>query len=161
MRYITTLLFVLFFVSAPFSFASAHTGVSGGYMMGSDQWNTNMMQFEDSFIENDELHEQMETFMEALFDGELTDEQEAQMLEWMNSDEYQPAMMSMMMRGMMGSGLESGWNTSGSTWPGAGMMGSVGYGSWWIGGWVTMVLIWGFLILGIAAFWKSLNRTRK
>lgn len=147
MRYLLSLVFALFLVITPLSFVSAD---SGGYMMGSTNWNTNMRQFENNLIANDEVYEQMQDYMETLFDGELTEEQESQMLEWMRSDEYQPVMMSMMMRSMIGNSGDRGWTTSG-------MMNSWGYGSVLGFGWVTMILVWGFLILGILAFLKILS----
>lgn len=41
----------------------------------------------------------------------------------------------------------------------AGMMGyGMGYGSFWgLVGWVTVILIWIFLILGSIAFWKYIK----
>jgi len=36
-----------------------------------------------------------------------------------------------------------------------------GSGLWMLGGWITMILVWAFLILGIAAFWKMLNAKKK
>lgn len=152
MRYLTSGLFMLLLMT-PLSFVSAHAS-SGNSMMGSDSWDTNMMQFEDTLVEDDELHEQMEQYVQAMLDGELTDEQETQMLEWMFSDEYQPAMMSIMMRSIIDDDENEGDVHDE-------MMGSWGYGGIMSFGWITMILVWAFLILGIAAFWKTLSSKNK
>lgn len=154
MRYLTSAFIALFLVVAPVTFLSAQ-GVTNDSNTDSSKWNTNMMQFENEFIGDDALYEQMDGYMKALFDGELTDEQQQQMYQWMRSDEYQPAMMSMMMRNMMGNGWNNGWTATN-------MMSLSNVGSWWgLGGLITMILVWTFLLLGIVAFWRSFNRVRK
>lgn len=117
-----------------------------------NSWGSNMMRFEDDLVDDVEVYGQMQEYMQNLFEGDLTEEERSQMLEWMQSNIYQTAMMSMMMR-TMNSNASLGWGGMMSSWGGFGWMSSA-----WL---ITTLLVWGFLLSGIFAFWKSIQRPRK
>jgi len=161
MRYIPSFLLALVLVGAPMSLVYAHgasetDSMMGDSTMGSDSWMENMMQFEDELVGDDDLHEQMEEYMDALVSGELSDEQGEQMLEWMQSNEYQAAMMSMMMRSVADHDGDVDWSDMHEE-----MMGEWGGANAPVVHWISIILIWAFLLTGIAAFWKIATAKKK
>lgn len=138
LRFAPILIFLFMLIVYPTSFASAHMS-SDRESVSLDDPGTNMMMFEDQVLSDDELHEQMEEYMLKMMNGTLNEDEFDQLQEWMKSNDYQPAMMSLMMRSL----IADEWQ----------------YDQWrTVGNWVTMILVWVFLILGILTFWKFLNK---
>ena len=92
-----------------------------------------------------ERHEQMEAFMEKMFAGTLSAEEQKAMFALMGSN---VGANNMMMRGMMGQ-MMSNFGNNNSGW---GMMNRVSGFSW-----VTPLLFWVLLALGIAGLVKYLK----
>lgn len=100
MRNILAVVVVIFSLFSMPSVMLAHGGESDG--IGSE----NLRQVEDQVLNDDELHERMETLMQKLLSDEnLSAEEEAEVIEHMR--EY-PGVHSMMMGRFMGSGVHSG-----------------------------------------------------
>jgi len=122
--------------------ASAHSGegslsADNGFMM--------MEAIEDSVLGND-LHEEMEGLMEKMISGNLSEDGIDRMTEIMNA---YPASHAMMMNRMMHSGEgQTSYN----------MMGGFQKGSFFGSFWISQILLWIFLLLGIASLWKWLQK---
>lgn len=93
----------------------------------------------------DEQHERMEALMDKLLEGTLTETEQQEMIQLMQDPETGPGAMTMMMRSM-----NPQWNR----WYGPGMMGfQTNTATYWI----TMMLIWVLLVMGIVVLGKKLN----
>lgn len=125
---------------------------SGG-MMGVDcgQW----QDFEHNMM-SDEEHERMEELMTDFYAGELSEEGEQEMAEMMQDEQLMPGAMAMMNRLMYNSNNPE---------PQYGYGHMAGYGMDWsypgLFMWVTMILLWTFLVGATVAVWKWLLINKK
>jgi len=153
MKYAYAILF-LAVVALPLG-ALAHVGEavtpdvgSQGFMM--------MERVEDEAL-GDELHEEMEGLMIKMMSGTMTEEEADRTV--MLMQEFPGAHATMMSR-MMGMGHQGHHMDQGGMMGGNnssfGMMGS--FGGPGFGWWITQILLWIFLALGIAFFWRSLQK---
>ncbi|OGE81394.1 MAG: hypothetical protein A3H72_00805 [Candidatus Doudnabacteria bacterium RIFCSPLOWO2_02_FULL_48_8] len=125
--------------------ASSPRNVMMQQMLGSDSVEV-INDFEEQMM-GTATHEQMESYMEKLFAGSLSAEDQKQMFELIKSN---VGANNMMMRGMMGQMMANfGQGADRGMMRNFGSFGPTGY-------WITMVLIWVLLALGIAALWKYL-----
>ncbi|MBI4049661.1 MAG: hypothetical protein HY395_02480 [Candidatus Doudnabacteria bacterium] len=97
-----------------------------------------------------EKHEQMEAYMEKMFAGTLNAEDQKEMFELMKSN---VGANNMMMRGMMGQMMSNFGQGSDR-----GMMKGFGWITFSWTYWITLVLTWLLLGLGIAALWRYLKK---
>lgn len=127
-------------------------------MMGTDALEA-MEAMEDEMM-GAERHERMEEFMDKLFAGKLTAAEQQEMVAMMRDREAGPGATTMMMRMMMPEMMQNaGLLGSGGTWVGRGdMMDSWGAGGLGFVFWVTTILIWILLGLGIIALWRWIQR---
>lgn len=115
-------------------------------MMGKEAWES-MQDIEEQMM-GAENHEKMEILMDKMFAGKLSAQDQQEMLALMQDQKIAAATPMMLMRTGMPQ-MMSKWGVSGM--PGFGM-------GWWAWGyWITLILIWTVLILGIAALWRYLN----
>lgn len=114
---------------------SGDTSAGRGFMM--------MERIEDSIL-GDGLHEEMEGLMKKMIDGNLNNTEISRMSEIMK--EY-PAINGMMMNRMMYSNNPNYQDHMYQNW-GNNLSGIM---------WFTHILIWIFLIMGIASLWKWLQ----
>lgn len=105
-----------------------------------------MMQVMEDHMMGDAQHERMEELMDRLFEGDLTVEEQQEMIQIMQDPEAGPGAMTMMMRTT---------NPQWSTWHGNGMMGLGTNPSVY---WITVILVWTLIISGIIAIWRWLSK---
>lgn len=128
-------------------FTFAHSGSSTSpmesmmrQMMGDNALNT-MEQMEDQMMGN-QRHERMEELMNKMFVGNLTQNEQREIIQMMQDSKMSPAAMTMMMRMMMPQMMQN-----------AGFRPILLWSSW-----VTNILVWVALALAIAALIKWLTK---
>jgi hypothetical protein len=106
----------------------------------------------------EEAHMRMEELMTKLITGDLSSEEQEEMIAIMQDAEMGSGAMMMMMQMM---GPQTGGAVAFGT---GGMMGTGGSmefgGTLYFTYWITILLVWAVLILGIAALWKWLSKGR-
>lgn len=152
-----TLTLILSLVVLPLfgSIAIAHTGEVGSTEVSQEGDTQDLMEHMSEEMMGTDAHIRMEELMTKLIAGDLSEEEQDEMISIMqDADMSSGAMMTMMQ--MMGPQMINGSVALGSN----GMMsGSFGVsGSPYVSYWITMFLIWVLLILGIVALWKWLNK---
>lgn len=105
-------------------------------------------------------HERMEELMNTMLAGTLSSEEQKEMIEMMRDTSAGPGAMNMMMRMMFLRGLE---NSGALSLGGYGMMEGMGNPIWLRTGfqwtfWITVILMWAFLALGIIALWRWITK---
>jgi hypothetical protein len=123
-------------------------------MMGSGSFER-MEELEEEMM-GEENHERMEELMGRMFSGNLSVQDQQELIGFMNDGMTGQGAQNMMMRMMMPRAMHGylGFDSSGS-----GLMhgtSSIRIGSWVT--WVTMILVWALLVLGIVALWRYLNK---
>lgn len=113
-----------------------------------------MRSIEDAAL-GDMIHEEMEVLMQKMMVNEMNNADITRMTELMNT---YPGPYSMMMGRMMG--MDTGLLTNNNNMMG-GFGGMVGYGTTGIGlMWITQILVWILLILGIVALFKWIQKQK-
>ncbi|MBI4281012.1 hypothetical protein HY628_02335 [Candidatus Uhrbacteria bacterium] len=125
-------------------------------MMGKD-WLGTMEQIEDRLM-SESVHRDMERLMEKMLDGSLTEEEQHQMVRLMQSNnDIGYGASFMMMRLMVPEMMQRSGALSPREFSAPMMSGS----GWWPGSvwtfWVTSVLLWSALVLGIVRLLRVLT----
>lgn len=159
MKQIVLVVAVAAFLAAS-GFASAHTAAGPmreqmERMMGQEALSA-MEELEEAMMGLSD-HERMEELMAKLFAGTISGGEMDTLAGMMQDARIGPGGATMMARGMMGQMAASGGLG------GIGMMGPWGMAGYGWGGvawafWITTILVWILLALGIAALWRWLNR---
>lgn len=140
---------IIGFIAIPF-LVGAHGASNIEETQGSGM---GMMRYiEESALENNELHEEMEVLMEKMMAGTMTEEEADKMTAFMRES---PGPGAMMMGRMMGGGMVANKNIgAGGMMNGFGMFGSGLGGGIMVGYGISTILLWVFLILASIALWK-------
>ena len=157
MKIILTLILSLAVLPLFGGIALAHTGELDATEVLQEGDTLDLMEHMSEEMMGRDAHIRMEELMAKLIAGDLSQEEQDEMVSIMQDADMGSGAMLMMMQ-MMGPQMMNDTAALG----GSGMMG----GSFGVGGapyishWITMLLTWTLLILGIAFLWKWLNKGR-
>ena len=135
----------------------AHTGGVDATEVSQEGNTLDLMEHMSEEMMGKDAHIRMEELMTKLIAGDLSHEEQDEMVSIMQDADMGSGAMIMMMQ-MMGPQM---MNDSAALGGGGMMGGSFGAGGTpHAGYWITMSLMWAVLVLSIAALWKWLNKGR-